>query len=173
MEKLHGVKPVDQSVMAGSSLMLGLVAPLASYIPAYRASRAHPAKGASICIVLLLGLADRAAVPIKNRSTVVGAARRARKSSVALYPRGNLPIRPDNVPISCRPWHGVNIRTCPPRLAAEPQPTRSFCRLSNGGFRWQFGKLEYPFALPKKVEDWAETPIGKVFRSVTAEFSDG
>jgi putative ABC transport system permease protein len=45
METLvYGVKPVDLSVMASSSLVLGLVAALASYIPAYRASRVDPAK---------------------------------------------------------------------------------------------------------------------------------
>jgi putative ABC transport system permease protein len=45
METLvYGVKPVDPAVMAVSSLTLGLVAALASYIPAYRASRLDPAK---------------------------------------------------------------------------------------------------------------------------------
>src|SRR6266404_6981135 len=44
METLvYGVKPVDLAVISASSLTLCLVAALASYIPAYRASRLDPA----------------------------------------------------------------------------------------------------------------------------------
>jgi len=41
---IYGVKPVDPVVIAVSSLTLGAVAALASYIPANRASRLDPAK---------------------------------------------------------------------------------------------------------------------------------
>ena len=41
---VYGVKPIDPAVMAVSSLTLGLVAALASYMPAYRTSRLDPAK---------------------------------------------------------------------------------------------------------------------------------
>jgi predicted permease len=41
---VYGVKPIDLTVMAVSCLTLGLVAALASYIPAHRASRLDPAK---------------------------------------------------------------------------------------------------------------------------------
>ena len=41
---LFGVQPIDPSVMAISCLTLGVVAALASYLPAYRASLVDPAK---------------------------------------------------------------------------------------------------------------------------------
>jgi len=45
METLvYGVKPIDLEVIAVSSLTLGLVAALASYLPAYRASQLNPAQ---------------------------------------------------------------------------------------------------------------------------------
>jgi ABC-type antimicrobial peptide transport system permease subunit len=45
MEALvYGVKPIDVTVTAVSALMLFLVGALASYIPAYWASRLDPAK---------------------------------------------------------------------------------------------------------------------------------